>query len=524
VIRKNIKKLGWPAAIMIIIAFVLWGAPRLFGGRRAPTYAGTIFGKTVSFDEYYASLRTCILREKMRYGDRFEQIERYLDLEGQAWDRLILLTYAKRKHLLVDDDEVRAGISANPYFQTDGKFDYAKYESLVNPRAYEEELRKTLLISKLVDSILSQVKVTDEEIRNEYEKEFARVRVSYILLESKDLEKEVEVTQKELESYYNENSQIFKRPAQVNVEYIAFNYADYEDKASIADEAITEYYDAQLEEFKVAKEPKEDPTSYKTLEEVKDLIKKRLILSEAREMAEDRAEEVFFDLIDNPDWQDFAKKNLLTIKETGYFSKEESIASIGFSPRFSVAAFSLEPGQISDPIYTTNACYIIRVKEIKQPYIPSFKETKEKVREVVTDLKAWGLCERRTKKYHLQIEEMMTESGTKFEDAADHLSLEVKDSGSIARGDYIPGIGENPGFIETAFSLEIDELSPIIKTDLGYAILKLDSSQPIDEEKFKEDMDEYRTKVLYRKRGQTFIRWFNQLKKEASLKSNIISK
>lgn len=520
-IRKNVKKLGWPAAIMIVIAFVLWGAPRLFRGEKAPTHAGTIFGKTVSFDEYYASLQTCRLREKMRYGDRFEQIERYLDLEGQAWDRLILLAYAKQQHLLVDDDEVRTNILANPYFQTDGKFDYAKYESLVNPRAYEEELRKTLLISKLVDSILSQVETTDEEIRDEYEKEFAKVRVSYILLESKDLEKEVEVTQEELESYYNENSQTFKRPVQVNVEYFAFNYADYEKRISVSDEAVDRYYSTHPEEFRLPGEPKEGQPTHKPLEEVKEVIRKKLISSEARKKAEDRAEKAFDDLIDNPDWQGFARKNLLTIKETGYFSKEEPIPEIGFSPKLSASAFSLEPGQPSDPIYTANACYIIRVKEIKQPYIPSFKEAEAEVRKAITELKAWGLCERKAKEYHLQIEEMMQEPDTKFEDAADRLSLEVKDSGLIARGDYIPGIGESPSFIETAFGLEVGQVSPIIKTDLGYAIFRLDSYQPIDEEKFKQDLENYRTKVLQRKRDQALIRWFDRLKKEANLQSNI---
>jgi len=520
-IRKNVKKLGWPAAIMIILAFVLWGAPRLFKGEKAPTSAGTIFDQRVSFDEYYASLRACVRQARMAYRDKFDLVSRYLDIEGQAWDRLILLAEAKRQEIKISDDEVRGWIRSQPIFQTDGKFDLSEYRSLENPRAFEEEVRKNLAISKLIDSVRAQVTVTDAELRDEYEREFAKVRVSYVLVNKEDFEDEAIPTDEELKSYYDRRRQIFQIPVQVNVEYLSFDYADYENEVSITDEAVAEYYNAHLAEFKVAGSSDEESPVHRPLEEVKDLIIKRLTSIEAKKMAQDQSEEILDQLIEDPDLKGVAEENSLKVRETGFFTMEGPIPDIGFAPQLSVAAFNLEPGKISDPIYTSKGCYIIRLKEIKRPYIPSFEEAEAKVREIVTGSKAWELCLEVAKEYHSKLQEMMEEPGAKLEEVASLLSLDVKGSGLISRGDYIPGVGRAREFVASALSLSIGELSPPVKTEKGYAILMLKEHQPVDEEKLKASIDEYRAKVLDRKTTDAYNQWFNQLKQRANLKSNI---
>ena len=68
------KKILIGLAIIIIPAFVLWGAGSLRGGRSdRPRYAGTIFGRKVSFQEYADSWRAVRNDARMRYQD-FDKI------------------------------------------------------------------------------------------------------------------------------------------------------------------------------------------------------------------------------------------------------------------------------------------------------------------------------------------------------------------------------------------------------------------------------------------------------------------
>lgn len=468
VIRKHIKKLGWPAAILIVCAFVLWGAPRVFRGRGTPTFAGTIFGKKVSLDEYYKSLGTCTWQAKLQYGEKFLQIQKYLNLQEQAWERLILLAKAKRSGLRAADDEVRNSIRTMPLFQTDGDFDTEKYNSLSNPRAFEEETRKTLIISKLVDSVFNEVTVTDEETRSEYEREFAKVRFSYILVESEKLKDQVQVSKEELKDYYEKNQRSFERPIQINVEYLAFDYAEYE----------------------------------------------------GEEQAKNRADEIFYKLIDTPDLAKVSKENSLELKETGYFTINEPIPGIGYAPQFLAEAFKRKPGQISDPLYTAKGCYIIRVKDAKAPYTPSFEEAKDKVSKHLSHLKAWELSKKNAEELQARMKEMLTPD-IKFEEVVELLELELKDSGLVSGDDYIAGIGQSRAMVDVALNLKVGEIGPVLKTNKGYAIIRLDKYQPADEDKFKEDLAEFREKILAKKKILTFNQWFSELKQEANLQGNL---
>src|SRR3989338_9034316 len=116
------KKIFIVLAIVIVPAFVLWGSASLLRSQKS-SYAGKIFGKKVSFDEFQESLRAVQTRGLLQFGENFYKIQRFLNLELEAWDRLILLYEAKKKRIRVTDQEVIGRIAEIPFFQRNGKFD-----------------------------------------------------------------------------------------------------------------------------------------------------------------------------------------------------------------------------------------------------------------------------------------------------------------------------------------------------------------------------------------------------------------
>ena len=162
--KKVAKKVLIGLAIIIIPAFVLWGAKGSSRKGGGPTFAGTIFGRKISFKEYAESWRAVKNEAIMRYKD-FQKIYKELRLDEEAWNRLILLHEAKKQRIKVSNDEVIQIIQSFPFLIRDNKFDAVLYEHVItntfriSPREFEEDIRDSLIISKLLNGIAEDVEV-----------------------------------------------------------------------------------------------------------------------------------------------------------------------------------------------------------------------------------------------------------------------------------------------------------------------------------------------------------------------------
>jgi len=172
--KKVMKRILWGLAFIIIPAFVLWGAGGL---RESRNYAGIVFGKKVSLEEYQESLNAVKNQALIIYGADFYTMRNAINLENQAWERIIMLNEAGRKKIKVSDGEVIARISSFGFFRDkEGSFDKEAYNMILkntfrtDPRSFEEEVRQWLIIEKLVQSVIEEVHVpvegrTEEETR-----------------------------------------------------------------------------------------------------------------------------------------------------------------------------------------------------------------------------------------------------------------------------------------------------------------------------------------------------------------------
>ena len=171
--KKVMKRVLWVLAAIIIPAFVLLGSGSL-GERR--NYAGIIFGKKVSMNEYSSAWEAVKNEALMSYGSKFYEIAGQLDLYNQAWERLIMLREAGRKNIKVSDSEVISFISRVPFFLgKNGSFDQRRYDIILAntfrrpARRFEEDMRDSLMITKLVQSMFKDIAVSDEEVEKTLE-------------------------------------------------------------------------------------------------------------------------------------------------------------------------------------------------------------------------------------------------------------------------------------------------------------------------------------------------------------------
>lgn len=447
-------------AALIIPTFVLWGVgSAIRSEKKAARYAGELFGEKITFERFYKSFNVTRQAVVKNYSIEFPQ-EVIADM---AWSRLILIEEARRRKITVNNEELAAEIKSLPQFQTNGVFSLTLYKDMLGDRArlFEEELKNDLLIKKLKDAISNDVHLSEDELKAEYTNQNEKAKISYVIISPDSLKDKITVTDEEIASYFNNNKERFKKPIEVNLEYV-----------EISPELID----------------KIDEAGSNRTNDLKDL----------------------------------SRLFSLTIKETGFFAQDEPAPGIGLIPDIHQEAFKLKEGRISEPIETPKGYIIIRLKERRQDYIPSLEEVKEKVKEAAQKTKAKESAKKTMNELYASVKEAIENNkDAKFEQVLQTKGAELKQSQGFSRKDYIAGLGPASSLKEAAFGMKAGDISGVIEVETGFCIFRLDELIPVDEEKFKKDLDTFSTQLLETKRQEYFNKWFDSLRLQATLKSNL---
>jgi hypothetical protein len=172
--KKLAKKIWITMAILILPAFLFWGFGSAMRNRNEEGFAGQIFGKKITNEEYKGAIEAVRNIAIMRYGENFSETEKQINLKSQAWERLIFLHEARASKIKASDREVIELIESYPFFQNKGVFDNRIYSEITQyvfhtqPRVFEEQVRENIIISKLYDQVIDKVAVDDKEIREAY--------------------------------------------------------------------------------------------------------------------------------------------------------------------------------------------------------------------------------------------------------------------------------------------------------------------------------------------------------------------
>lgn len=536
--KRTVKILLWIIAVVIIFAFVLWGTPSRFDDKQnnMPSFAGEIFGKKISPDRFVEAYQASRNQAIMIYGQEYEKYAQFMNLEEDAWNRLVLLETAK--NIKVSNDELIKKIRTFAFFQKNGKFDKETYNLLLkyvfraSARNFEEQIRQSLTIEKLIQEALNKVSVADEELENAYAKENETAIASYILVKNEDFKSAEEIPEEGLKKFYDAHQENFKKPKQVNVQYIKIDFGANKENLEVTDEEIRNYYEEHKEEFvkpAAVDEAKEgekegnavESVEYKNLEEVREEIKNIILADKNQQKVREEAYEVSDFLYEGHTFEEAAQKFSLPLGETGLFSSVDSIPDIGWSYQFLTAAFEIEKGQISDVIQTPKGYYIIKLVSKREPHIPLLEEIKTEVQNAYSEEKSKLKAKEKSDELLAVIEKEKNTAVFDFAKTAEQLGFELQTTESFKRDGYIPSIGEAKEFSEEAFKLNAGEISRVIEVPKGYAILRLDEKKPYDKEKFAREKEDFKNNLLANKRQQYYSEWFKKLKEQANLKNNL---
>src|SRR3989338_8035981 len=182
--KSTQKKIYIGLAVMIIPGFLIWGVTFSMKEGESPSSAlGRIENRSFSLQDYLKSYKATQHQLELFYGDKAREVSRQINLKGQAWDRLLLLHYAKKEKLKTSDSEVVDWISKQ--FSLKGRFDEALYKRYVdvalrsNPREFEEEVRESLTISKISEKLKNRITLTEDDLKKAYDEAHGKKDIVY---------------------------------------------------------------------------------------------------------------------------------------------------------------------------------------------------------------------------------------------------------------------------------------------------------------------------------------------------------
>lgn len=472
--KERTKKIIFLLIIgIMVLAFILWGAGAYKESSKGPGYAGIIFGRKVSIPEFRKTYSATLNDLRLKFGENLNRILPYINLNNQAWMKLILLEHAKKLNIKISNQEVIQDIIHNPLFFRDGKFNQDTYERLIRyylktlPRDFEEQTRITLTLKKLYEHLTQEAAISDEELLAAYKKEFETVSMHYIKAADKDFLNQVRITDQELNDYYQKNSSQFRRPPTVSIEYVGTDFP----------EGVPE----EIEKIKIFDNVRYSYPNIKNSKELKD-----------------------------------AAVGSITYHKPETFSFNEPVDAI-VSPEFYEYCFSLKEGQTSPVIQTEKGVYVLRVLKKNDSYVPALEQVKAKAEEALKLEKAKEEAKNKIEAHKNQINEYLkTKPSLSLKKAGELLKVEVKTTPQFKLTETIPGIELSQEIRNAAFALKPGQISAILSSPSAFFLIEQDKLTAIDEEKFKKEKDTYRKKLLEEKK-QGF---FNNLVKELMFKAN----
>ncbi|HHQ4306672.1 TPA: peptidylprolyl isomerase [Serratia fonticola] len=245
---------------LIILSFLLTGVVSYQGS--AGDYAAKVNGQVIERAQLEQAFQSERSRMQQELGDRFSAMagnEGYMQqmrqqVLSQLIDKSLLDQYAKTLGLSASDDQVKDAIRQEAYFQTDGKFDNAKYLDLINRSGfsadqYAQYTRQRLINQQMIQGFGGSDIVPPSEAQSMVALVLQEREVRLATIDLNAMMAKQTVTDEELKAFFEQNKNSFIAPEKVKVSFIPLDAAALQDKVTVTEADISAYYDEHQSSF-----------------------------------------------------------------------------------------------------------------------------------------------------------------------------------------------------------------------------------------------------------------------------------
>ncbi len=467
--RKNAQSWGVKLLFgLIVVVFTFWGVGSFRNNQGA--ILAKVNGEPIRIKEFKRAYdRT---RQKMRNQqpnlDR-EKI-RKMDLKNRVFNQLVssrlLGQKAREWGLAVSPEELRKNIGQISAFQNEDKnFDPQRYKAVLksnqlSPGQFEQNMAHNLLMQKVRSLVQTPARPDPEEVQDFYNYAQSKARAEYILFKWDSYKDQVDISEKSIKKYYQNNKKRFRIPERIKISYLKITPGSIADKESIPAEEIRTYYKQHKKDFHrpervkarhILIETPKNPTEEDLKKARQRITKLRSRLDKGKDFAEMARQ--------YSDGPSSAKGG-----DLGWFSRGDMVES------FEKAAFSLETGKISEPVQTRFGLHLIKVQDRREEGTKPFTEVRDDIREKLARQKA---SDRLPDTIDTALE-MLLDTGS-LQKVSNNMDLKIQKSKPFTQSSGPSGLSLDKKNIKQLFSMPEGQITqtPIMLED-GYVLARVD--------------------------------------------------
>ena len=476
------KLSGWVARVVLgtlAVVFVFWGV-ELRTSYSASNYAATVNGDKISLrDAQFAWQQQQTQLQQMLKGDIPEALKK--SQQQAVMDRLIRLQLlqqqADKLGYNVSDAALDKALQEIDEFKVDGKFNVDRYTATIrsigkSKSQFEADYRNQLTVQRLQGSVANTAFITPDEATRAQALLNEQRDIEYATISAKTFLPTVNVSDAEVQSYYNANKSSYLTSETVDLKYVELKLSDVASQVPVTEDALRVYYQQNKDKFGTAEQRHAHHILITTGDGVDDAAAKK------------QAEDVLAKIKAGGSFEALAKQ----------YSKDPGSAvkggDLGWAKRgiylkpFEDALFDMHPGEVRGPIKSDFGYHIIRLDEI-QGGTSTFEQVRAEVEKDYRDDQAHSMFYDQTQKLADEAFSKMNE----LDSVAKEFNTTVKSIPAFTRnggGEF----GKDSPVINAAFSeqvLEKGENSPLVTIGEDRALVvrisdhKMPEQKPLDQ-------------------------------------------
>jgi peptidyl-prolyl cis-trans isomerase D len=482
--------LGAVVLAFVATIFLDWGWQR---SGRPDAHVAIVSGEGVSLHEFQMTYTNLTDFYRRLYKERFtEDFARTLNLKQQALDTLVqrklLLREAKRQGLMVSNAELIEKVQTYPVFQVNGHFDHSRYLqvlrlSRLTPADFEQNQREDLLLGKLENLFKDGLQVTEAEVKQIFIHDKEQVNVEYIRVDPAQFVPQVELSDAELVTYYQEHLERFRTPEQVRLGYVVVDPDRFAALVEMTDEQLTQYYEQHKEEFHREEQVRARHILFKLAPQAGAEEEARVRGAAETTLQRIQAGEDFATLASQLSEDPVSAQQG---GDLGMFKRGEMVKP------FEEIAFVLQPGIVSDPVRTDFGYHLIKVEERQEAGYEPLETVRAELRTRLAREEARRLAETKAQAVY----DTMVTAGSAWKTAVQALELVPQETSFSAQAQVVEGIENSAAFMRTAFALQDGEVSRPTMIGQQYVVEKLLERKASHIPPFEEIRDKVRDAVV----------------------------
>jgi peptidyl-prolyl cis-trans isomerase D len=379
----KLKGQRWLATLvlgLLALIFAIWGAYGIvnvsFG---APDYGLKVNDERISAEtlnrawqqrqaQYQQTLNGAEMSEAQKSMLQQQLIDEYVR-------QTLLRQRAQRAGYRATDAQVREAVLSEPAFQADGKYDPRIAKGMLaqlgmSEEAYLAERREALQIGQLSEAVELSDFLTPAEVNRIYGLENEQRELRYALLTPDHFQPAARFDDARIKAWYDSHQSDFMSPESVRLQYAELRLDLIASQITVTPEALQAYYDKNLARYgEIEKRHAHHilialPAGAGAAEDAAALAKAQMVEAQLKS---------------GKDFGELSKQysadpgSATRGGDLGWADKATYVAA------FADALFSMQPGQISDPVKTQYGYHIIRLDEIRPAHVRSFAEARAQI-------------------------------------------------------------------------------------------------------------------------------------------------